>query len=544
MAYTKYSLTPADNNAAPPNGAPEGMLPSAVNDTMRDMMAQIRDVGDGIRGGTYTMTAPVITGGSINGTTIGASTASTGAFSTLSATGVTTVQAGSVSAPAITTTGDTNTGIFFPAADTIAFTEGGTESMRISSTGNLGIGQTSPSYRLDINKGSAGIIANFTDGVAQTLRILTDATTASIDSVSGTNLGFQVGSVERMRITSTGYVGIANTAPPVLGYEKFGVTGSGAFSSTGSTVLGLWNTTNAGLIQFYTGGGTAAGSLQATGAALTLVGGTSLSLTATGANPLIFNTNSGERMRIDSSGRVGIGTDSPLREMVLYRSSGEVHFKIANGTTGQGTGDGFDLAIDSSGGAYLINRENQPMHFLTNETERMRIDSSGNLLVGGTGTGGNLTISGKGSEGWAVKFLTPINSGTYNFLNFCTSGTTQVGSVQSNGSTTSYNTSSDYRLKDNIAPMTGALNVVSALKPCTYTWKADGSDGQGFIAHELAEVVPDCVTGEKDAVNADGSIKPQGIDTSFLVATLTAAIQELKAELDSVKAELQTLKGN
>jgi hypothetical protein len=67
MAYTKYSLTPADNNAAPPNGAPEGMLPSAVNDTMRDMMAQIRDAGDGIRGGTYTMTAPVITGGSITG---------------------------------------------------------------------------------------------------------------------------------------------------------------------------------------------------------------------------------------------------------------------------------------------------------------------------------------------------------------------------------------------------------------------------------------------------------------------------------------------
>jgi len=69
MAYTKYSLTPANNNAAPPDGAPEGMLPSAVNDTMRDMMAQIRDVGDGIRNGTYTMTAPVITGGSITGVT-------------------------------------------------------------------------------------------------------------------------------------------------------------------------------------------------------------------------------------------------------------------------------------------------------------------------------------------------------------------------------------------------------------------------------------------------------------------------------------------
>jgi len=75
MAYTKYSLTPANNTAAPPDGAPEGMLPSAVNDTMRDMMAQIRDVGDGIRDGTYTMTAAKITGGSITGVTFSSSAA-------------------------------------------------------------------------------------------------------------------------------------------------------------------------------------------------------------------------------------------------------------------------------------------------------------------------------------------------------------------------------------------------------------------------------------------------------------------------------------
>jgi hypothetical protein len=191
MAYTKYSLTPADNNAAPPNGAPEGMLPSAVNDTMRDMMSQIRDVGDGIRGGTYTMTAPVITGGSITGvalsgntltnpvitggsinnTPIGATTANTGAFTTLGATGVATFSAGTVSAPAITTTGDTNTGIFFPAADTIAFTEGGVEAARFDASGNLGVGTVTPTAnrRLDAvisSNASAGIRVTNSNGGA------------------------------------------------------------------------------------------------------------------------------------------------------------------------------------------------------------------------------------------------------------------------------------------------------------------------------------------------------------------------------------------
>jgi hypothetical protein len=113
-----------------------------------------------------------------------------------------------------------------------------------------------------------------------------------------------------------------------------------------------------------------------------------------------------------------------------------------------------------------------------------------------------------------------------------------VGTISTNGTTTAYNTSSDYRLKENIAPMTGALDKVAQLKPVTYKWKSTGTDSQGFIAHELQAVVPECVTGQKDAVNEDGSIKPQGIDTSFLVATLTAAIQELKAEVDSLKAQL------
>jgi len=128
-----------------------------------------------------------------------------------------------------------------------------------------------------------------------------------------------------------------------------------------------------------------------------------------------------------------------------------------------------------------------------------------------------------------------IVSRTNNFIDIRRNGSS-VGTITTTLSATAYNTSSDYRLKENVAPMTGALATVAQLKPVTYTWKVDGSDGQGFIAHELQAVVPDCVTGEKDAVDADGKPVYQGIDTSFLVATLTAAIQELKAEFDAYKA--------
>jgi hypothetical protein len=113
---------------------------------------------------------------------------------------------------------------------------------------------------------------------------------------------------------------------------------------------------------------------------------------------------------------------------------------------------------------------------------------------------------------------------------------TTVGSISVSGSTTTYNTSSDYRLKENVQPMTGALAKLALVKPVTYTWKINGSQGQGFIAHELAEIFPDAVTGVKDALDENGNIDPQGVDYAKLVATLTAAIQELKAEFDAYKA--------
>ena len=214
-----------------------------------------------------------------------------------------------------------------------------------------------------------------------------------------------------------------------------------------------------------------------------------------------------------------------------------------------GSQDGAAYVAD--GAMYVGTVSSHPLLFQASNSERARITANGDLLVGTTsslGSGSN-TVQGcqlSPTYAWIATndslYVQRPNSTDGGYLKFY-KGATNTGSITVAGTTTAYNTSSDYRLKENVQPMTGALAKVAALKPVTYKWKADGSTGEGFIAHELAEVVPQCVTGEKDAVDENGNPVYQGIDTSFLVATLTAALQELKADLDATKAELAALKG-
>jgi hypothetical protein len=172
-------------------------------------------------------------------------------------------------------------------------------------------------------------------------------------------------------------------------------------------------------------------------------------------------------------------------------------------------------------------------------------DNNGNFLVGGaTSTlgGAKQTIYASNLSlvnGLSIQNGTAHPSGAGAYIVFYNSAGASAGYINQTGTTTvAYTTTSDYRLKENITPMTGALAKVAQLKPVTYKWKSDGLDSEGFIAHELAEVCPQAVVGEKDAVDADGNPKYQGIDTSFLVATLTAAIQEQQAIIESLKARL------
>jgi hypothetical protein len=196
----------------------------------------------------------------------------------------------------------------------------------------------------------------------------------------------------------------------------------------------------------------------------------------------------------------------------------------------------------------------------TGTTEAMRIDSSGNVMAGQTsvnvannghsfGAGGNYAHH-TSTESTALILNRKISNG--DILRF-RKDNTAVGSVSVTGSSTAYNTSSDYRLKENVTPMSGATAQTKLLKPCNFDWIV-GGNVNGFLAHELAEVVPEAVTGTKDAMkDEEYEVTPatdteaavmgtrsvpdmQGIDQSKLVPLLTATIQDLIARIEALEA--------
>ena len=207
---------------------------------------------------------------------------------------------------------------------------------------------------------------------------------------------------------------------------------------------------------------------------------------------------------------------------------------VANGGTGSSSLSG--AGIITTGGGQTISGTLTTTGALFGD--ELFINTS--TAFGPYGAKGNLLWNGALQNGFVMKSTSSVDSNAMIFLDNSNQALGSVFLKPSIGECT-FNNLSDYRLKHAIAPMTGALEKVALLKPCTFKWKRNDVESQGFIAHELQEVVPQCVSGEKDAVNGDGSISPQGVDPRYLVATLTAAIQELKTLVDVQAARIAAL---
>ena len=496
---------------------------------------------------------------------------------------------GTAATPAVRGT-DTNTGIFFPAADTVAASVGGTEGLRLTTTG-LGVATSTPNsiggnsnaryfglagdgtlssadgrVILSNPRAYASIVANSTTAgriYFQLPNASTGTTTeaAFIDSIasgSGGTSGYGIdirfgpkadnGSAnERMRLDQAGNLGLGVTPSAWSAGKAF------EMSAVGN---GVWCSPDTYLIRncYYNGGWKYASTAAAANYYIDSTGQHiwSRASSGTAGNTISFT----QAMTLNASGNLGVGTTTINYRVVADcagSSSNDNGISVYNdNNSAYGGSYNFEHKVTSGGSvvraAYISSEGGGGTSFLrfatTNAStlaERIRITSGGDLLVGGTSGDPNPGVfiykSGAVSQGNSA------GASGFEFLSFRRSGT-QIGTVTQNGTTAvAYNTSSDYRLKHDIAPMTGALAKVALLKPCTYKWNADDSAGEGFIAHELAEVCPQAVTGEKDAVDADGNPKYQGIDTSFLVATLTAAIQEQQAMIQQLQAEVAALKG-
>jgi hypothetical protein len=256
---------------------------------------------------------------------------------------------------------------------------------------------------------------------------------------------------------------------------------------------------------------------------------------------------------------VGIGTSSPGGKLDVFSSAaanvalfragaGQNSFLSVIGNGNSFLSTSFDMIQDTLNQAQLVQRANAPMLFFTNNTERMRIDASGNLLVASTdadpainGTAQAIAlredgrISARGADNFPA--MTLSRGGTDgNVLSFY-KVTTLVGSISVTTTATAFNTSSDYRLKEDVQPMVGASDRVLALNPVNFAWKVDGSRVDGFLAHEAQAVVPEAVTGEKDGEEM------QAIDQSKLVPLLTAALQEALQKIDALEARITALEG-
>ena len=440
-----------------------------------------------------------------------------------------------------------------------------TSTLKVDSTNNrVGIGTATPGSPLDVRFATNPAINNAVPTNA--LRVFTSVAQA-VDVGGQIGLGglfdatqFQAfGNISGKKENSTsgnnaGYlvVGTCDSGGTMAERYRIDSTGISTWSVAGTTAMTLNST----------------GLTMATGSLNSQywygINATSIVSSGSGSWPLLFGINGSEKMRLDASGNLGIGVTPSAW------GAGTSVIDMNTGGNAAGVSSSGTLSIASNaffGSAWTYKRTASALLYqlisgthswftaasgtinttITDfATAKMTLDASGNLLVGATAQTSNemLRVNSVTSTTWAVA-MTSVNRGWLNRQSDASGGiaalfevgasNTNVGSITTTAVATAYNIASDYRLKESVQPLAGGLARISALKPSIYKWKVNGSNGEGFLAHELADVVPAAVTGEKDAVDADGKPTYQGVDLSKIVPILVAAIQELTAEVNALK---------
>ena len=314
---------------------------------------------------------------------------------------------------------------------------------------------------------------------------------------------------ERMRLDGNGNLGIGTTAPN----EKLVVSGNASVT----------------------------GALQITSNTSAPSAGAFLFRPA--SNTLAFGTNSAERIRITSDGKLGLGTSSPSYNMCIEGSS--PIFDLYNTDATSNDSHSVTLQAYSPDTTYwnkmMLNASS--IDFQIYGVTRTRIDNTGNLLIRRTtNTDNGALCVDQDASGGNVGISTVTTSTATRYHNMFRNGNGQVGAISTNGSATTYATSSDYRLKENVVDLDGAITRVKQLAPKRFNFIADADTTvDGFLAHEAQTVVPEAVTGTHNEVDDENNPVYQGIDQSKLVPLLTAALQEAIAKIETLEAKVTAL---